>query len=265
MICEINVETVVIGYFEVAGPENELGFAQNSFKSTLSQRRHLYYAKLYLSSIYDKLAEKHTTSSCTLNVLLNTNTRRAERRMQLAWGPFPDFFLIFIWQPQCHSAVTAHESLQTYTLAACKQRGERDAPPISVQTVRFVIDALLQAYRAHTTKHWREFSVCTCQHTNESGCDHSFSLCVPLSSCSATQLPSRPESHLLVRAAVNPELSPKQQVSPNRCKPGSRPQLWGAQTRQHLCISQDPAQQRAPVTLVFSVQQFDLNNNNNCI
>lgn len=35
MICEINVESVVIGYFEVAGPENELGFAQNSFKSTL--------------------------------------------------------------------------------------------------------------------------------------------------------------------------------------------------------------------------------------
>ena len=35
MICEITVESVVTGYFEVAGPENQLGFAQNSFKSTL--------------------------------------------------------------------------------------------------------------------------------------------------------------------------------------------------------------------------------------
>ena len=35
MICEINVESVVIRYFEVAGPENELGFAQIPFKSTL--------------------------------------------------------------------------------------------------------------------------------------------------------------------------------------------------------------------------------------
>ena len=35
MICEINVESVVLAYFEVAGPGNELGFAQNSFKSTL--------------------------------------------------------------------------------------------------------------------------------------------------------------------------------------------------------------------------------------
>ena len=34
MICEINVESVITGYFEVAGPENELGFAQNSLKST---------------------------------------------------------------------------------------------------------------------------------------------------------------------------------------------------------------------------------------
>ena len=34
MICEINVESVVTGYFEVDGPENELGFAQNLFKST---------------------------------------------------------------------------------------------------------------------------------------------------------------------------------------------------------------------------------------
>ena len=41
MICEINVESVVIGYFEVVGPKTELGFAQIGFaqipfKSTLS-------------------------------------------------------------------------------------------------------------------------------------------------------------------------------------------------------------------------------------
>ena len=75
MLCEINVESVVIGYLEVAGPENELGFAQNSFKSTLfSAQTPIYYAKLYLSSIYNRLAEKHTISSCTLIILLNNNT-----------------------------------------------------------------------------------------------------------------------------------------------------------------------------------------------
>ena len=38
MICEVNVESVVrlwYNYFEVVGPEIELGCAQNSFESTL--------------------------------------------------------------------------------------------------------------------------------------------------------------------------------------------------------------------------------------
>ena len=35
MICENNVESDVTGYFEVAGPDNELEFAQNSFQLTL--------------------------------------------------------------------------------------------------------------------------------------------------------------------------------------------------------------------------------------
>ena len=73
MIYEINVGSVVIGHFEVVGPEMSLDLLKTHLNRHLSQRRHLYYAKLYLSSIYDKLAEKHTISSYTLNILLNNN------------------------------------------------------------------------------------------------------------------------------------------------------------------------------------------------
>ena len=130
-----------------------------------SQRRHLYHAKLYLSSIYNRLAEKHTISSCTLHILLNNNTWLTERRMQLTWSPFDDLFLIFIWQPQCQSAVTVHRSPQNYStnrlylqkMVRCTSRGREICWRSGLKQLR---ECDVQFVANQHKRNWEKISIC---------------------------------------------------------------------------------------------------------